>query len=278
VNYLKQHYGNAEGPLGIPCTDRQAQALDKLLQNLPREEIYGPGKAVVAQAPTELLAGERADVSWISTEDADRQHDIILARGMNDEHFKLNPVVTMQHSYWLPPVGRSLWRKRVKDGPRQGIKAKTLYPPRPAAWPAGDWPPDVAFALVQAGLLCGKSIGFLPTKVRQPTDDEIAGNPLLKNVRRIVEEWVLLEYACVYLPAQQNAVVESVSKGLAIPEDFRRAMGLGELPSLATKTTIPFTPWEEIEQAIQRRIEALDFGRIAEQAVQAACDRARGRV
>ena len=57
--------------------------------------------------------------------------DIVLAAGMNDEHFKLNPVVTLQHAYWLPPVGRSLWRRRVRDGQRIGIKAKTVYPPRP---------------------------------------------------------------------------------------------------------------------------------------------------
>jgi hypothetical protein len=271
VTYLKQHYGDTEGPLGIPCTDKQALALDRILRELPKDDAYAPGKAVVAKAPTELLTGERADVSWISTEDIDRQHDIVLARGMSDEHFKLNPVVTMQHCYWLPPVGRSLWRKRVKDGPRQGIKAKTQYPPRPEAWPAGsDWPPDVAFTLVQSGLLCGKSIGFLPTKVRQPTEEEIGHDPRWGEVRRIIEEWILLEYACVYLPAQQNAVVESVSKGL-IPADFRKALGLAD-------PVIPFTTQDEIERAIERRIEALDFSALATRVVQVACDRARGRI
>src|SRR5262245_43917844 len=207
AEFLKQHYGDCEGPLGIPCLDWQARALDDVLRSLPKDELHAPGHLIVAKATTELLPGERADVSWISTEDPDRLRDVVLAGGMNDEHFKLNPVVTLQHAYWMPPVGRSLWRRRVKDGPRTGIKAKTLYPSRPESWPAGaSWPPDFAFPLVQSGLLCGKSIGFLPTKVRTPTDEELTRWPELRQVQRIVEEWILLEYACVYLPAQQNAV------------------------------------------------------------------------
>lgn len=270
-DYLKQHYGDCEGPLGVPCLDRQAQALEAILRGLPKDDLHAPGHVVIEKATTELLPGERADVSWISTEDVDRMRDIVLARGMNDEHFQLNPVVTLQHAYWLPPVGRSLWRRRVKDGERVGIKAKTVYPPRPASWPEGEsWPPDFAFPLVQSGLLSGKSIGFLPTKVRYPTDEERNQRPELRQVRRIIEEWLLLEYACVYLPAQPNAVVEAVSKGL--PVEFRRALKLPDTPPL------PFLTLGEIEKHIGRRLERIDFDAMAEHAVNDAVDRARGRV
>src|SRR5438874_12068727 len=280
--FLKQHYGDCEGPLGIPCLDRQARALESVLHALPHDELYAPGHLVVEKATTELLPGERCDVSWISAESPDRMRDVVVARGMNDEHFKLNPLVTLQHSYWLPPVGRSLWRKRVKDGDLVGIKAKTQYPQRPEAWPAvADWPPDFAFTLVQAGLLCGKSIGFLPTKVRPPTDDERQHRPELQKVQRIIEEWVLLEYACVYLPAQQNAVVEAVSKGLVIPDEFQQALHLTNvlktLPAPAP-ALVPFTPLEEVERHVRRRVDGLDFDTLARRAVENALDRARGRV
>jgi hypothetical protein len=280
--FLKQHYGDCEGPLGIPCLDRQAQALDAVLSSLPREDLYAPGHLIVDKATTELLPGERADVSWISAEDPDRMRDVVLARGMNDEHFRLNPVVTLQHAYWLPPVGRSLWRRKVRDGQRAGIKAKTQYPGRPDSWPAStDWPPDVAFTLVQAGLLCGKSIGFLPTKVRQPTDEERDRRPELRKVHRIIEEWVLLEYACVYLPAQQHAVVEAVSKGLAIPDEFQQVLHLTDTLKAAPPTPpaiVPFTPLAEVERHVRRRVEAIDFNSLAARAVEHALDRLRGRV
>jgi hypothetical protein len=35
---------------------------------------------------------------------------------MNDSQFALNPIVTLNHNYGAPPIGRSLWRKFVKNG------------------------------------------------------------------------------------------------------------------------------------------------------------------
>src|SRR5262245_16442592 len=275
--FLKTYY-DTEGPFGIPMRDRQARALDELVRGLPREAPYEPRTAVVTKGPSELLPGERADVSWISEESVDRQGEIVLAAGMDDNHFKLNPIVTMQHAYWMPPVGRSLWRRRVRDGALSGVKAKMQYPARPNAWPPDShWPPDVAFTLVQHGLLRGKSIGFLPTKARRPTDEEIQTDPALADVRFIIEKWVLLEYACVYLPAQQNAVVEAVSKGLPLPEEFRAAMGV-ELTAPAAVPVEPFTPLEEYEKALRRALAALNLNELITKAVRDGSDRARGRV
>src|SRR5262249_7750676 len=124
----------SEGPLGFPLTDKQAFALEAILQTLPKDDAFRYRKTVSARGPSELLPGERSDVSWISTEDPDRANEVVIARGMNDSQFKLNPIVTMQHAYWLPPVGKSLWRKVVKDGALRGIKAKTQYPSKPADW------------------------------------------------------------------------------------------------------------------------------------------------
>ena len=130
MEFVKTHY-DTEGPLGIPMRDAQARLLDSLLKALPAEDRQLV-RTVTPKAPTEVMDGERADVSWITTEEIDREQEIVVARGMNDSHFKLNPIVTMQHCYHIPPVGKSLWRKRAKDGPLVGIKAKTQYPPKPA--------------------------------------------------------------------------------------------------------------------------------------------------
>jgi hypothetical protein len=230
-------YGNTEGPFGFPMRDRDARALDALLKSLPHTPEYEYRHCVTAKGLTEINPGERSDVSWISTESPDRARDVVMAKGMNDSQFAANPIVTLGHAYWLPPVGRSLWRKRVKDGVPPagsiGIKAKTQYPPQPDAWPARDaWPPDQVFALVQAGLLQGKSIGFLPLKVHVPDDKEVQKNHWGDRVGLVVDEWLLLEYACVFLPANQEALVESVSKGaLDLPPDLLRALGI-DLPAL----------------------------------------------
>jgi hypothetical protein len=272
--HLTQYYGPTIGPLNFPQTDRAARALDTLLRALPHTKEYEYRKAVSAKAPTELNPGERSDVSWISTESVDRTGEVVVARGMNDAQFQGNPLVTLGHAYWLPPVGKSLWRRRVKDGNLVGIKAKTQYPPRPDNWPDGEaWVPDKVLALVQAGLLQGKSIGFLPTKVHIPDEKEVRKNGWSEQVSLVIDEWLLLEYACVFLPANQDALVEAVSKG-AMPPDFLAACGFAHDQA----TSLGFTPWEEIEKAIARQIAAVDFEAVAGDVIRDAFDRARGRV
>jgi hypothetical protein len=249
-------YGTAEGPLGFPLTDRQAIALDSILKALPKDEAFRYRKAIVPKATTEVLSGERSDVSWITTEDPDRMGDVVLARGMNDSQFRQNPIVTLNHAYWVPPVGRSLWRKYATDGRVKGVKAKTQYPARPGDWPPSkDWPADIAFALVQADLLRGKSIGFLPTKVHTPSSDE-SKLPGWEKVGVVIDEWILLEYACVFLPANQNTVLETVSgkqsavsgqqSAIRIPPEFQKALGVElEAHQLAFKGAVPFEATEK---------------------------------
>jgi hypothetical protein len=240
-------HATTEGPLGFPMTDRQAVALDQILKALPKGDEFRYRKATIAQAPSEVLSGERSDVSWISTEEPDRTGDVVLARGLNDSQYRLNPIVTMQHAWYLPPVGKSLWRKVVKDGDRHGVKAKTQYPLRPADWPRDkEWPADLAFSLVQADLLRGKSIGFLPTKVHPPSRDELT-KPGWEKVALVIDEWLLLEYACTFLPTQQNALVEAVSKSaVKVDDDFLKAMGLD--PALLAKSDLSTQAQREAAQ------------------------------
>jgi len=220
-------YGPTEGPLGFPMPDRQARQLDTLLKALPKSKEHAYRKAVTAKAPTELNPGERSDVSWITTESVDRMQEVVIAKGMNDSQFQANPLVTLQHAYNLPPVGKSLWRKRVKDGDLVGIKAKTQYPAKPDSWVEGDpWPPDRVLSLVQAGLLNGKSISFLPLKVHL-ADAKSSEKFSFPQETLVIDEWLFLEYAVCSLPMNQDALVEQVSKGaLELPADFLKAMGL----------------------------------------------------
>src|SRR5271165_3776370 len=110
---LTDFYGQTEGPLGFPMQDRQAQALDAILKALPREPQFSYRKSIITKSPTET--GERTDVSWITTEEPDRTGDVVIAKGMNQAQYNLNPIVTLEHNYLIPPVGKSLWRKATRD-------------------------------------------------------------------------------------------------------------------------------------------------------------------
>ncbi len=290
MHFLKE-YGNTEGPLGFPMLDRCARQLETLLKTLPKDKEYAYRKVTTVRAPTELNPGERSDVSWITTQAVDRVGEVVLAKGMNDSQFQANPLVPLNHNYGLPPVGKSLWRKKVKDGDMTGIKAKTRYPERPDGWEQGkSWPPDQAFALVQAGLLQGKSIGFLPLKVHF-ADQKEADKQGYPEGALVHDDWLLLEYSCVFLPCNQEALVEAFSKGVQIPEefDFWKSTGLDpelvqqqivlkQAPTPAGSRIIAFTALSEIRRAVEEACAALNIEELVQKVVQEAYDRARGRV
>jgi hypothetical protein len=112
---------------------------------------------------------------------------------------------------------------------------------------------------VQAGLLQGKSIGFLPTKVHLPTQQEIKKSGWAEDTRCVIDEWILLEYAATFLPVNQAALVEAVSKGaIELPEDLLRAIGQ-DLKVIMPEPPVglqiaAFTPLSEVHRAIERSI------------------------
>lgn len=54
MNWLQEHYGNTEGPLGFPMPDRSARQLDTLLKSLPKSKAYDYRKIVSTKGVSEL--------------------------------------------------------------------------------------------------------------------------------------------------------------------------------------------------------------------------------
>lgn len=271
-------YGDVEGPLGFPMLEQQAQQLDELLKAHPGYE-YQRAKA---KAAPDLLPGERADVSWIQTEAIDADHEIVLASGFKDDIFRLNPVVTLNHNYWNPPIGKSVWRQRLKESDRRGIKAKTTYPTRPEEWPLDQpWPSDPAWALVKAGLMNGKSIGFLTLTSHAPTDEEIKRRPELAKVRRIIDEWMLVEYCCCWAPSNSEAVVEATAKSGVSPLDLK-AFGIEPAPPkddpAKTEPIIVHTSLDEVAKAVSQSLAAIDLDGIAKRVTEESYHRLKGQM
>jgi hypothetical protein len=136
--------------------------------------------------------------------------------------------------------------------------------------------------LIQAGLLQGKSVGFVRLKSHAPSSHEIAANADMAKVSRVIDEWLLIEYAVTFLPINQNALVEAVSKSAVKPEALKQlgidvpeppTCGLAPLPA-----PIPFTSEQEIRDAIERRIASFDFEAAARRAISDGIDRVCGHV
>ena len=156
---MNSHF-DTEGPFGVPMKDAQARALETRLKDLPKDDAFAFRRCTLARGLAEWQPEGRADVSWITEESPDRVGDIVLARGMDDSHFALNPLVTLNHNYAEPPVGRSLWRRTRQGGQPRRHQGEDALSDAARRLVRGAWPPDVAFDLLQSGLLLGKSIGF----------------------------------------------------------------------------------------------------------------------
>jgi hypothetical protein len=80
-------------------------------------------------------------------------------------------------------------------------------------------------------------------------------------VWRIVEEWILLEYACCWLPMNPEALVEAVSKSGVAPETLQFVGAeMPAKPLAPPMSVIPTTPLYEIEKAIERATRGFDTG------------------
>ena len=224
-------------------------------------------------------------MSWITTESVDRMQEVVIARGMNDSQFQANPLVTLQHAYSLPPVGKSLWRKRVKDGDLVGIKAKTQYPAKPDSWPEADpWPPDQR-AVARPGRPAQRKVDwFSPAEGTPRRSRSQAKSTAGLQKPLVIDEWLLLEYAVCFLPMNQDALVESVSKGaVELPDAFLAALGLDRSLFAAPRPTppgaaVPFTPLAEVAKAVEQHLAAFDLAALVQKAVEEVYDRSRGRI
>jgi hypothetical protein len=284
---LKQAYGTAEGPFGFPMPDEIAKAVDALLKTAtPEAKAKGYQHCVKLASGMDFVDGERADISFITTETKDRDNEVVMAKGGDFSQFVKNANVTWCHQYDQLPIGRCMWLSLDKSAALGGIKAKTQYHTKPDGWQS-DWFADAVWHLVKQGALPGKSIGFMPLDCGSPRTEEVKAMPALAGVGCVHRKWVLLEYAVAPVQCNPDATVVAVSKamagGIAIPD-----MLLAELGMYVPKTVARIeTKTEDPAPVVVPVIKALDYGAIIRDAIggmdlkQCAADslaRIRGRV
>lgn len=218
-----------ESSLGVRTTEETARHIDSLLKELPkgREYEYRRKGQPTSTSLIDTVSGERCDVSRVATRAMDRDFEIVDPAGLDLEHYRLNPVVLFGHDQ-AQPVGKALWVKADADG----VLAKTQYTVRPEKY-LGEWLPDFVWAMVQADVLRGKSVGFLPLEVREPTPEEADANP---GLQLVIPRSILFEFSVVSVPANPTALVESISKGQSLGPWTFNVLGRVRKPAQVTKS------------------------------------------
>lgn len=184
---------------------------------MPKAKLYGSIEAFRAdakdggtiEADSRVRAGFAAEVKagdgdsrtlsfTISTESVDRMGDTIAVDGWKLEAYRKNPVVLWAHDSSSLPVGKApkVWTEKL------ALKADAEFtPPGMARFN------DTVFDMYKGGFLSAVSVGFVPLKYAF-TDD-----PQRRYGIDFLEQ-ELLEFSCVPVPANAEALVEGRSAGM----------------------------------------------------------------
>jgi len=181
-------------------------------------------------------------IAIISTSDIDRDREIMLPKGANIDNWLKAPRVLWGHDYYGEPIGKGYW---VKPG-RKNIKAKWEWAPTPEA--------QQKRLLWDKGFLNTVSIGFIPKKSHEPTPAEIKKIPDWADARKIIDEWELLEFSVVSVPANPNALAAAInSKSITISEELQKELGLDLEDS--DETTVFMTKQTEETNTEETKVE-----------------------
>ena len=191
------------GPLDFPMEDFDAKELERKLDT----GEYSPFRRFSSEFES-FFPNERADISVISDGSIDEEGDVVDPKGLDWSKYQKNPLVTFGHNYNIAPIGRSMWQKLIADFT---WKAKTQYIPKPKDYPTEkEWFPDSIYHMIKEGFLPGKSIGGITKWIKDETG----------KAKRIATKSIIYEYSVVPRQANNNAIVEAVSKGLVFfPEE-----------------------------------------------------------
>ncbi len=177
----------------------------------------------------------------------DRQNEVVLPTGMLRKnhagmtvfynHDTTRPIGVTQ---WIKPHnGRILAKFRCTD--------KTPF--------ARD-----IFALAQDGVLRTYSIGFRPLESSPPTAAELREHPDWAEALRVHRSWELLEFSLVGVPANPEALMLAISKGISSPAREAMEAILPPLPAAPDFTWLgdvvrrlrPTPLQAAIDRAVQR--------------------------
>jgi phage head maturation protease len=198
---------------------------------------------------SEIDRERREIVAVVNTDAVDRYRTVILPEGGRFENYRRNPVVLYNHDGCALPIGKNLWIKPSK----RRLVARTRFLPQ-----GKDETADKVFDLYADGFLNAWSISFDPIADGAPTPDELRKNPEWASCRCVYREWDLLEYSCVTLPGNPEAVRAARARGLALPgwPDEAPAApppAAPELPPLVGRTMA------QVAEAMKRQIRAEFF-------------------
>tara|TARA_R110000824_G_scaffold1991_3_gene9706 strand:- start:1684 stop:2394 length:711 start_codon:yes stop_codon:yes gene_type:complete len=194
-------------------------------------------------------------VAKLTTDSVDRDGEMLIPQGMNSREYEKNPVLFYNHDY-ANPIGTV---EKIKRGDRD-VLGTLKFAQRPEGY-QGDFFPEFVESLVRQGIIKGVSVGFLPENggSRLATKGDMCKYG--KGIKRVYNKWKLLEVSIAPLPANQDALITAVGKGLVTRAQVKSFMNVN-VPDPKTRITLRKrrrivlapTPVHNVENEIQKSV------------------------
>jgi uncharacterized protein len=158
-------------------------------------------KSMAQQLDTKAIDRDERIIDFIiSTATVDREGDTIDVAGWKLDHYLKNPVVLFAHDHYQLPVAQAL--TVYQEGTK--LKSRAKFTSRDE-YPFG----YMVFQLYAGGYMRATSVGFIPEEWAY-ADDEAQRSG--KGLNFTTQE--MIEYSCVPVPANPEALVEARAKGI----------------------------------------------------------------
>jgi HK97 family phage prohead protease len=146
-----------------------------------------------------------------STADVDRYGDVIELAGWDLQNYQKNPVFLWAHDYKQPPVGKAVNVGATDRGLLFHVKFPT----------AEEYPfADTVYKLYLGGYLRATSVGFRDLD-REPITDKEG-----KQTGFRYKKQELYELSAVPIPANPNALIMAVQKGVVSAQEVEQVSGV----------------------------------------------------
>lgn len=312
ITTVREAKGMCDGPCGFPMKEQAARLLGPVLKELPSDcrdylDKHGArdprtgAKLLVCRVTKaverfEVFLDERDEISWVTTDAADRDREALFPEGGDWSQAQAAGLpITFAHLYDTLLLGNGKWIAKRRGERENGTKllgwaARSHYieRPPPELFPQGNaWFADVVWYYVGiAKSIRGKSIGFLPLEMREPTGDDVTKRPWLEEIRLVFPKWLGLEWAVAPVQSNPDALLMEAAKaktaGVVTPPEFWDALGIvvpTALPGFGEgdgddppEPPEPVLTRREVRERVQTRFAAVP------QIVKDCLDRRRGRV
>lgn len=192
-----------------------------------------------AKAPATWDGEKRSAVFTMSTQQEDRDGDIVFTAGIDTSEFEKNPVALLFHKSREFPVGT--WSDIRKQPQR--LEGTCTFIPEGIEEDA-----DSAAKLVAAGVLRACSIGFIPKTVALRTMDN--GEPTWSYE---IRECELVECSIVPIPANPGALVKSADGDSRLAKELLEQV-LDEWAKTPEGLLVPRAEYEKTYKVVIEKI------------------------